>query len=90
MPQRRSREEERDEWLSADYCRRRDPLRDLAQPKPPKHAPEPAPPAYAEYAALRDEVPKEDMEWDIEGPDGHRMEDLGISPPVGSASRSQR
>ena len=30
------------------------------------------------------------MEWDIEGPDADPMEDFGISPRQGSASRSLR
>ena len=46
MPPRRSGEEERDEWLSADYRRRRDPLRTPFQPKRPRRAPEPVPLAH--------------------------------------------
>ena len=76
MPPRRSGEEERDEWLSADYGRRRDPLRTPVQPKRPRHAPKPAPPAYGRYGALRDGVPEEDMEWDLQGPDGDPIEDF--------------
>ena len=87
MPERHSGEEEQDEWLSADYRRCRDPLRTPVQPKRPRHAPEPAPPAYGGYKGLRDEVPEEDMDWDVEGPDGDPMEDLRISPPRRSAGR---
>ena len=47
MPPRRSGEEERDEWLSADYRRRRDPLCTAVQSQRPRHAPELALPAYA-------------------------------------------
>ena len=90
MPPRHSREEERDEWLSAEYRRRRDPLRTPVQPKRPRRAPEPAPPAHGRYGPLGDEVPEEDTEWDLEGPDGDPMEDFGISPPRGSASRRRR
>ena len=39
MHPRRSREEERDKWLSADYRRRPDPLQTPVQPKRPRHAP---------------------------------------------------
>ena len=94
MPSGRGSGGERDEWLSADYRRRRDPLRTPVHPKRPKRAPEPAPPAYGRYGALRDEVPEEDMEWDIDGADGDPMEDFGITPPRGerrgAASRSRR
>ena len=78
--------EERVEGLSADYRRRRHPLRTLAQAKRSRHALKPAPPAYRRYGALQDEVPDKDMEWDLENADG----DLGISPPQGSASWSCR
>ena len=87
MPPRRSREEERAEWLSADYHRHPDPLWTPVQPKRPRHALEPAPAAYGRYRALRDEVPEADMEWDLEGPDGDPIEDFGISPTRGSATR---
>ena len=81
MPPRRSGDEERDKWLSADYHRRRDPLQSPFEPKRPGHAPEPTPPAYGRYGALRVEVPEEDMEQDLEGPDGDPMEDfVGSSP----------
>ena len=90
MPPQRSGEEERDEWLSADYRRRRAPLRTPVQPKRQKHDLEAAAPAYGRYRALRDEVPEEDMEWDLEGPGEDPMQDFGISPPRGSVSRSRR
>ena len=90
MPPRRSGEEEQDEWVSADYRRHRDPLRSPAQPKRPRHAPELAPPACGRYGALRDDVPEEDMGWDLEGPDGDPMEDFRISPTGASASRSRQ
>ena len=77
---RRSGDEERHEWLSADYRRRRDPLRPSVHPKGPMHAPEQAPPAYGRYGMLRDGVPKDDMEWDMDGPDGDPMEDFGSTP----------
>ena len=90
MPPRRSGEEERDQLLSADYRRRCDPLCTLVQLKQLRHNTEPAPPAYGRYVALRAEVPEEDMEWYIEGPDGDLMEHFGFSPPRGSAGRSRR
>ena len=90
MPPRRSREKERNEWLSADYSRRRYPRCILVQPKRPGHAPEAAPLAYGRYGALRDRVPEEDMEWDLQGPDGDPMEDFRISPPRGSASQRRQ
>ena len=90
MPPQRSGEEERDEWLTADYRRRRDPLCNPVQPKGSRHASKPASPAYGGYRALRDEVPEEDMEWDIESPDKDPMEDFEISPPPGLASHSRR
>ena len=87
MPPRRSREEELDNWLSADYRRRCDPLQTPVQPKRPKNAPEPAPPAYGRYGSLRDELPEEDTEWELEHPNGDPMKHFGISPAQGSASR---
>ena len=87
MTPRHSGEEERDEWLSARYHRRHDPLRTPVQPKRPRCTLEPVPPAYGRYGPLRHEVPDEDTEWNLEGPDGDPMEDFGISPPQGSASR---
>ena len=91
FPQR-SGEEERDEWLSADYRRRRDPLCTPVQSQRLRHAPELALPAYARYGALQDEVPEDDMEWDIKGPHGGPLEDFRISPSRGSVrwSRWQR
>ena len=73
-----------------DYRRCHDPLRTPVQPKQLRHAPEPAPPAYGRYGALQNEVPEEDMEWDLEGPDGDPMEDFGISLPRESLSWSRR
>ena len=90
VPPQRSGDEERDQWLSLDYRRRRDLLRTPVQPKRPRHAPEPAPPAYGRYGALQDEVPEDNMEWDIEGPDEDPMEDFGVSPAQGSVSQSCR
>ena len=90
MPPRRSGEEERDQLLSADYRRRCDPLCTLVQLKQQRHNTEPAPPAYGRYVALRAEVPEEDMEWYIEGPNGDLMEHFGFSPPRGSACWSRR
>ena len=93
-PPRCSRDEERDKWLSSEYHIRRNPLRTPVDCNRPRHAPEPAPPVYGRYAALPDKVPEEDMEWDIEGPDGDPMENYGIVPPsesqagaAGTASR---
>ena len=80
LPPRRSGEEERDKWLSAEYRRRPDPLRTPVQPMQLRHTPKPAPPAYGRYGPLQDEVPEEETEWDLEGPDGDPMEDFGISP----------
>ena len=62
VPPRRSSEVERDERLSADYHRWREPLHTSVQPEPPRQAREPAPRAYGRYGALRDEVPEEDMD----------------------------
>ena len=76
--------------MSADYSSCRDPLRTPVQPKRPTHALEPSSAAYGRYGALRNEVPEEDMKWDLKAPAGHAMEDLRISPPRGSASRSRR
>ena len=45
---------------------------------------------YGQYGALRDEVPEQDMEWELEGPDADPIEDLRIRPPRGSASRRRR
>ena len=70
MPPRRSGEEERDEWLSADLHRRCDPLQTPVQPKRPGHALERAQPAHGRCGPLRDEVPEEDTEWDLKRPDG--------------------
>ena len=39
--------------------------------------------------ALRNEVPEEDMDWDIGGPKSNPMEDLGIGPQQRLASRSR-
>ena len=88
LPARRSKNEVGEEWLSTDYRRRRDPLTTSVHPKRLKHALEPATPAYGLYPALPDEVPEEDKEWDIEGPDRDPMEDFGIIPPRRAASRS--
>ena len=60
------------------------------QTKQLRYAPDPAPPAYGRYGALRGEVPEEDREWDIEDPDGDPLEDFEITPPQGSASQSRR
>ena len=68
MPLRHSGEEERDEWLSAEYRRHRDPLRTPVQPKRLRRAPEPAPTAHGRSGPLRDEVPEEDTVWDLDGP----------------------
>ena len=90
VPPGRSREEERDTWLSANYRRCRDPLCTPVQPKRERHAPERAPLAHGQYRALLDAVPAEDMEWDFEDPDGDPVEDFGISRPQRSASWSRR
>ena len=73
----------RDEWQSADYHRGRDPLLTPVRPKRPKRAPEPAPPVVGRYGVLRDGVPSEDMEWDINRANGDPMRDLGVTPPQG-------
>ena len=94
MPSPRSRDAERDDWLSADYRRRRDPVRTLVHPKRPMQALEPAPLAYGRYEALRDQVPEKDTDWNIKVPDGDAMEHFRITPPPGArqeaASRSCR
>ena len=90
MPSRHSGEEERDEWLTAENSRRRDPLRTPVQPKRRRRVPEPAAPAHGRYGPLWNEVRKEDSEWDFKGPDGDPMEDFRISLPWGSASRRRR
>ena len=90
MYQWRSGEEERANWLSADYRRGCDPLCTPVQLKRPRHAPEPAPPGYGRYRALRNEVSEGDMESDIECFDEDPMEDFGICPPRGSASHSRQ
>ena len=46
--------------------------------------------AYGRYGPLRDEVPEEDTEWDLKGPNADPMEDFGISPPRASASWRRR
>ena len=88
MPAKHGLEEERDKWLTTDYRPCRDPLCTPVQPKRHRHAPEPAPPAYGRYGALRDKGPEEDMECDIKGPDGDPMGDFGISPPPESPARA--
>ena len=90
MPPRPSGDGELEEWLSADYRRHRDPLRTPVHPKHPRHASEPAPAAYGQYGALRGEVPEEDMELDIEGPDGDPMEDFRMTLPWRAVSPSRR
>ena len=86
MPSGQGSGGERDEWLSADYRRRRGPLRTPVNPMRPKRAPEQAIPAYGWYGALQDEVLEEDMEWDIDRADGDPMEDLGSHPTPGRAT----
>ena len=86
MPPWRSGEEERDEWLSADYRRHRNPLRNPVQPKRPMHALEAAAPAYGGYEALRDEPSEEDIECDPKGPAVDHMKDFGISQARGCAA----
>ena len=94
MPLRRSGDAECVEWLNPDYRRRRDQLRTPAHPKRSRHTPEPARGAYGQYGALRDEIPEEDMDWGIDGPDGDPMEDFGITAAreerLEPASRSSR
>ena len=83
MFRRRSGDEERDKCLSADYRRRPDHLCTPSRPESPRHAPEPAPPSYGRYGALRGA-------YDIEVTDGDAMDDFEISTPRGSVSCSCR
>ena len=53
--------------------------------KSPRHALEPAPLTESRYGALRDEVPEENIQGDIDRADAHFMEDFGIT-----ASRGER
>ena len=73
---------EQDEWLSEECRIRRGPLRITDAPRRPGRAPEPAPPRYGWYGALRDEVPERDHDWDIDAGDDP-MEDYGITPARG-------
>ena len=84
MPPQRSEDKDRDERISAEHRRRRNPLRTPVHHQRTRHALEPAPPAYGPYGVLRDEVPEEGMEWDIDGRDGDHMEDFGIIPAQGA------
>ena len=43
-------------------------------PHEPEICPGTRPTVYGRYGALRDEVLEEDMEWDMEGPEGDPME----------------
>ena len=77
-------EDWRDEWLSAEYRNRRAPLRTPVRPRRPAPALEPIPMAGGRYGGLRDEVPGEDVEWDVgEG------EDLDLDPEEFDISSSR-
>ena len=70
----------RDEWLSAEYHNRRAPPRTPVRPRRPAPAPEPIPIAGGRNGGLRDEVPGEDVEWDV-GRGEEDLEEVGITPP---------
>ena len=78
-------EDWRDDWLSAEYRNRRAPPRTPVRPRRPAPALEPIPMAGGRYGGLRDEVPREDVEWDVgEGEDlDLDLEEFDISPPRG-------
>ena len=59
-------------------------------PKVPEVFPGASQTAYGRYGALGDEVPEEDVRWDMEGPNGDPMEDFRITPPRGAINRSRR
>ena len=75
-------EEWRDEWLSAEYHSRLAPPRTPVRPQRPAPVPEPIPMAGGRYGGLRDEVPGEDVEWDVGGGE-EDLEEFGITPPRG-------
>ena len=89
-------EDWRDEWLSAEYRKRRTPPRTPVRARRPAPAPGPIPMAGGRYGGLRDEVPRGDVEWDVgEGEDlDLDLEEFDISPPRGvrreAAERSRR
>ena len=75
-------EEWRDEWLSAEYHNLCVPQRTPVRPPRPAPVPEPIPMAGGRYRGLRDEVPGEDVEWDVGGGE-EDLEEFGITPPRG-------
>ena len=86
-------EEWRDEWLSAEYHKRRAPPRTPVRHRRPSPAQAPIPMARGRYGGLRDEVPGGDVEWDV-GRGDEDLEEFGITPPRGvrreAAERSRR
>ena len=75
-------EEWRDEWLSAEYHNRCAPPRTRVRRRRPAPAQEPIPMAGGRYGGLREEVPVEDVEWDV-GRGEEDLEEFGITPPRG-------
>ena len=82
VPPSSGSEEWRDVWLSAEYHSRRAPGRTPVRLRRPAPAQEPIPMAGGRYGGLRDEVPGEDVEWDVGGGD-EDLEEFGITPPRG-------
>ena len=86
-------EDWRDEWLSTEYHNRRAPPRTQVRPRRPAPAHKPIPMAGGRYGGLRNEVPGEDVEWDVGGGE-EDLEEFGIYPPRGvrreAAERSRR
>ena len=89
-------EDWRDEWLSAEYHNCRAPPRTPVRPRRPAPAPESIPTAGGRYGGLRDEVPRGDVEWDVDGGEDLDLdlEEFDISLPRGvrreDAERSRR
>ena len=71
-----------DECLRAEYHNRRAPPRTPVRPRRPAPAQEPIPMVGGRYGGLRDEVPREDVEWDV-GMGEEDLEEFGITPPCG-------
>ena len=93
MPPSSGSEDWRDEWLSAEYHNCRAPPRTPLRPRRPAPGQEPIPMAGGRYGGLIDEVPGEDVEWDVGGGE-EDLEEFGITPPRGvrreAAERSRR
>ena len=93
MPPGSGSDDSRDKWLSAEYHNRRAPPRTPVCPRRHATVPEPIPLARGRYNGLRDEVPGEDVEWDVGGGE-EDLEEFGITLPRGvrreAAERSRR